>query len=134
MIERMRLTILTPEIRMLRAGPADKILAEDANGYFCLLPRHADFLTVLVPGIITSWEGTLPRYWAVDGGILVKYGADVKISVRNAVPGKKLRELEEAVRDRLSTFDEREEGMKRAMEQLEAGFIRRFVELEQLGG
>lgn len=134
MIERMRLTILTPEKRMLRAGPADKILAEDANGYFCLLPRHADFLTALVPGIITGWEGTLPRYWAVDGGILVKYGAEVKISVRNAVPGEDLSELEGAVRDRFSTVDEREEGMKRAMEQLEAGFVRRFVELEKRGG
>ena len=44
----MRLRILLPA-NVLLDEAASKIVAEAPNGSFCLLPKHRDFVTSLVP-------------------------------------------------------------------------------------
>lgn len=47
----MNLKILLPANLLLDA-PVHKVVAVASNGSFCLLPKHADFVTSLVPGIL----------------------------------------------------------------------------------
>jgi F-type H+-transporting ATPase subunit epsilon len=47
----MRLRVLLPT-DVLVDREAAKVIAEAANGSFCLLPRHVDFVAALVPGIL----------------------------------------------------------------------------------
>ena len=50
--------------------PVQKIIAEAQNGFFCLEPRHIDFVAALVPGLISYFtsEGS-ERILATDEGI-----------------------------------------------------------------
>ncbi|NIQ00595.1 MAG: F0F1 ATP synthase subunit epsilon, partial [Nitrospinaceae bacterium] len=48
----MTLTILLPTELFLQQD-VSKVTAFAPNGSFCLLERHIDFVTVLVPGILS---------------------------------------------------------------------------------
>ncbi len=124
----MNLKVLLPEAVALEVE-TDRISAEAHNGAFTLLPRHIDFVTALVPGILAYAEGDGMAYLAVDEGILVKQGADVRVSTRRAVRGP-LERLQEAVETELKVVDERERAIRAASAKIEASFVRRFVEFE----
>jgi F-type H+-transporting ATPase subunit epsilon len=64
---------------------------------------------------------------AVDEGVLVKCGADIRVSVRNAVVGPNLGDLETTVRDRFQRIDEREGAMRTALAKLESEVIRNLL-------
>ena len=44
----MHLTVLLPTEILLDAVDVSKIVAEAQDGFFCLLPRHVDFVAALV--------------------------------------------------------------------------------------
>lgn len=127
----MRLRVLLPT-RVLFDEPVGKVVAEAANGSFGMLPRHVDFVAALVPGILlyVSAEGA-ERYLGVDEGILVKRGAEVMVATRSAVPGEDLASLRRAVRERYVELDEHERAARSALARLEAGVVRRFIELRE---
>jgi len=129
-LNKMTLKVRTPERLVLNAG-VDKVIAEAGNGFFCLLPRHIDYLAVLVPGVLSYFEGSDEKFLAVDRGILVKCGTEVSVSVRGAIQGEDLDQLEEQVRERFRKKDLKDEEISMAMSQLEADFIRRFVEMNE---
>jgi F-type H+-transporting ATPase subunit epsilon len=103
--------------------------AEAPNGYFTLLPRHIDFATILVPGIL-SYQSTDDKthYLAVDEGVLVKQGEEVTASVRNAIAGESLEKLEETVEQTFKALSEREKSVKAASAKLEAAFTKHLLE------
>lgn len=125
----MRLKVMLPS-EILVEGPVGKIIAEAATGSFCLLPRHADLIAELVPGILRffSQEGG-EELLAVDEGVLVKYGATVLVSVRNAVGGAPLGQLRQLVDQRFEQLDEQQRKARATMARLEAGFVRQFIQL-----
>lgn len=128
----MMLQVLMPEQVLLRRA-VRKVVAEGRSGSFGLLPRHVDFVEVLVPGILTfvpvdAGDGE-EVFVAVDNGLLVKCGSCVRVSVRNAVVGPALGELEATVRDRFEKIDAREETMRTALAKLESEVIRSFIDL-----
>ncbi len=111
-----------------------KVIAEAHNGYFCLLPNHVDFVTALVPGILSfEISGGREEYLAVDEGILVKYGKDVLVSARNAVRGPDLGQLRRTVSEKFEALGEHEKSARTAMAKIEAGFVRRFLEIQRYG-
>ncbi|NDY41614.1 F0F1 ATP synthase subunit epsilon [Dissulfurirhabdus thermomarina] len=127
----MRLLLLLPTGVLLDRG-VRKVVAEGAGGAFCLLPRHVDFVSALVPGILAyvpGGEDTAERFVAVDEGILVKCGREVRVSTRNAVAGPDLAGLRAAVERRLRRLDERERAARGALARLETGVVRRFMDL-----
>ena len=129
----MRLIVLLPsEIFMDEA--VEKVIAEAGNGLFCLLPRHVDIVAALVPGLL-SFETTDGRevFLAIDEGILVKCGHDVFVSTRRAARGPDLGQLKETVTQNFKHLDDREKKTRMAMAKLEAGFVRRFLELKEPG-
>jgi F-type H+-transporting ATPase subunit epsilon len=70
-------------------------------------------------------------YVAVDGGVLVKAGANVLISVRNAIGGLDLGKLREAVEREFVNLDEGEKQVRSVLARLESGFVRRFAEFHR---
>lgn len=127
----MQLKVLLPT-EILIDEPVTRIVAEAADGAFCLLPRHVDFVAALVPGLlIFSGEHNAERYLAVDEGTLVKCGQDVRVSTLNAVQGTDLASLRETVERQFEVLDEHERMARTALARLEAGTIRRFIELEE---
>lgn len=95
---RMRLRLLLPNQIFADKTDVLGIVADSSEGSSGLLPQRLDCVTALVPGIltyVTKQDGTV--YVAVDDGVLVKTGADVRVSVRHAVGGKDLAGLHDAV-------------------------------------
>lgn len=127
----MKLTVWLPS-EVLLDEEVTRIKAQADNGSFGMLPRHVDFVTALVPGVVTFQRPGKPEeYLAIDHGILVKCGPQVRISTRNAVRGPNLTQLKEEVDKR---FREREDVEKkaRAMEaKLETDLVRRLLEAEK---
>ena len=111
---------------------ATKITAEGDNGMFCLLPNHRDFVTSLVPGIVTVTDtaGTT-IHMGVDRGVLVKCMDEVNLAVRNAIIGPDLGTLERTVEEEFNVLDDKERTARSALARLEAGFIRQFLNMEQ---
>lgn len=125
----MKLTVLLPT-GVLVDQEVTKVTAEAENGSFCLLPRHIDFLAALVPGLLSFENGTGDEeFLAVDEGILVKCGPDVKVSTRNAVRGVPLGQLRQAVKERFHILDERERQAREVLAKLEADLVVRFVRM-----
>lgn len=127
----MRLTVLLPTEVLVNEEVA-KVVAEAQNGFFGLLPHHIDFVAALVPGILsfTDRDGR-DQHVALDEGVLVKCGAEVRVSVWNAVRGKALADLQETVASRFRKLDDEQRSARTALGRLEAGALRRFVELEE---
>jgi F-type H+-transporting ATPase subunit epsilon len=127
----MHVWVLLPEEILLEAE-AVKIIAEAVDGAFALLPRHIDFVAPLVAGIvlITDEEGG-EIVVGIDEGTLVKCGQEVMISTRRAMIGDDLAGLRARVDEEFRTLDEHEVTARTALAQLEAGIIRRFIELEE---
>jgi F-type H+-transporting ATPase subunit epsilon len=127
----VRLKVLTP-VEVVLDRDVAIVVAEGANGSFGLKPRHADFVSSLVPGLLhfREREGEEGEYMAVDRGLLVKQGDEVLVSVRSAVRGVGLEELVRAVEERFSVLDDHERSVRSAVARLESDFVRRFMELK----
>ena len=125
----MLLKVLLPK-KVLVEEKVRKVVAEGKDGSFCLLPRHVDFVSALVPGLL-EYETAVGEefYLAVDEGILVKCGAEVLVSTRNAVQGADLGQLQKLIREQFAALDEREKQTRSALSKIEADFVRRFLEL-----
>lgn len=130
----MRLRILLPS-HIFLDREVISVSAEAANGAFTLLPRHIDFATALVPGILSfrAREGgsTIEEFMAVDEGILVKIGSEVRVSTRRAVHGPDLGRLRHLIEDEFLQISEQEKHTRSALAGLETDLVRRFIELRE---
>ncbi len=129
----MELRIILPE-KTYWQGKVKKVTGEAVNGFFCLLPGHVDFVTVMVPGIffaLTDSEKDI--YIAINEGLLIKAKEQVTLSVRGAIKGDNLGNLMRQVEENFVKINERERGARNALQKLEADFIRRFLDLEAHG-
>ena len=125
----MRLKVLLPYQVYAEVDNVKRIIAETPQGSFGLLPRRLDCVAVLEPGILTYETGSAGEvYVAIDQGVLVKAGADVLVSVRNAIGGLDLGQLREAVEKEFVNLDENERQMREVLARLESGFVRHFAE------
>jgi len=128
-VNAMRLKVTLPSRTVLDQA-VTKVVAEGQGGSFCLLARHIDMTAALVPGLLsfTAEDGT-PGLLGVDEGVLVKCGGEVVVATLNAVRGDDLATLRAAVQERFVELDEHERVARSALARLEAGVVRRFLEL-----
>lgn len=127
----IRLTILVPT-QVLVDEAVSKIIAEAENGSFCLEPRHVDFVTVLVPGLLTYFTAAgVETFVGIDEGILVKSGLAVRISAREAVVGADPATLKLSMVRRCCHLNEHERCARTVLARLEAGVAKRFIELQR---
>ena len=124
----MNLKILLPA-EVLLSEKVSKVVAEAANGFFCLLPHHVDYTAALVPGVFIYETAEEENYLAIDVGTLVKKGDEILVSVRNAVRGSELGKLKLEVVKQFLELDEREKKARSAAAKLEVDLLRRFIEL-----
>ena len=130
----MRLRVITPQ-RTVLDTEATRIVAEAPDGAFGMLPRHADYVSLLAPGILTyETDDGAEHYVGVNSGTLVKCGAEVLVSVMGAVKSDRLETLGARVAQEFRAEDEEERSARSALTRLEAGMLRRFLELERDGG
>ncbi len=128
----MRLEIITPE-RVRLDRQVARIVAEAPDGHFGILPRHVDFISELVPGILVYEADTGgDRFVAVNSGTLAKCGAHVRVAVRAAIEGDDLADLRHRVETEFRRQDEEERLARSALARLEATMVRRFRDLGAL--
>lgn len=129
----MNLKIMTPT-EVYLDETVGKVVAEAPNGSFGMLPRHIDFVSELKPGILLyQLTDGRERFLGVNAGTLVKCGDTVFVATRNAIAGDDLETLQARVEEEFLQLDEHERIARTALARLEAGVIRRFVELEKGG-
>jgi F-type H+-transporting ATPase subunit epsilon len=126
----VRLEILLPYGRFAAIPEVSRIIVITTAGSFGLLPRRLDCAAVLMPGLLsyTTTDAT-EVHIAVDTGVLIKTGAEVRVCVRHAIAGADLGGLRAAVEREFLNLTEQERAARATLAQLESGLIRRLLEL-----
>ncbi len=126
----MNLEILLPYRIFAEQNAVTRMVVETGNGSMGLLPNRLDCVAALVPGILMYEASSIVTYVALDEGVLVKAGAAVRISVRRAVAGRSLEELQATVRDSFLVKDQREQDVRVALAKMEAGLMGQFARMQ----
>lgn len=127
----MHLELATPT-QVIVNEPVTKITAEAVNGAFELLPLHVDFVTALIPSILSYvTEEDKISYVAVDNGILVKAGDIVRVGTRQAFKEQDLTYLKKLISESFKSQGEQEIQARSSLHKLEAGLVRKFWNMEQ---
>ena len=130
----MQLKILIPARVFLDQDKVIRMVVETPHGSFGILPHRLDCVAALAPGILTfETESRGEAFLAVDEGILVKTGAHVLVSVRNAIGGADLGKLRQTVEQEFLSLDERAKSVRTVLAKLESDFARRLLELSRNG-
>jgi F-type H+-transporting ATPase subunit epsilon len=127
----MTLEVLLPFGVFAKKTGVSRIVAETLDGSIGLLPHRRDFVAAIAPGILmyeTDPDGKV--YVAVDEGVLVKTGPDVRVSVRRAIGGRDLGQLRASVERDFRVLDAQEKSERSVMVKLEAGFLHRVAVLQ----
>jgi F-type H+-transporting ATPase subunit epsilon len=128
----MNLKVLLPFQIFAEKTGVSRIVAETREGSFGLLPHRLDCVAALAPGIlIYQIDSQAEVYMAVDEGVLVKTGLDVRVSVRNAIGGTDLGQLHAAVEREFLHQNEREKSVRSVMAKMESDFISRLAEFHR---
>ncbi len=128
----MTLKVLLPFRVFSESAGISEVVAETLEGSFGFLPNRLDCVAALAPGILTYQnEGGGETILAVDEGVLVKVGAEILVSVRNAIEGKDLAGLKEAVDRQFLEVGQEERSLRDVMAKLESGFIHRLGEFNR---
>lgn len=127
----MSVTLRLPT-ETLFEGRASHIGAVAPDGAFGILPNHADFVTALVPSVLTlrQTDGS-EEIFGLDEGLLVKKGAKVVVVALRGVRGDDLSTLKDTVEVSFIQMDEEERQARSALSRLEADMVRRFAELQR---
>lgn len=130
----MDVTLRLPT-RTLFEGTAARLTGVAPNGAFGILPNHIDFVTALVPSVMTVGraDGT-EEIFGLDEGLLVKKGRDVTVATLRGVRGEDLGTLRDTVEASFVRMDEEERQARSALSRLEADMVRRFAELKRPQG
>jgi F-type H+-transporting ATPase subunit epsilon len=127
----MNLQIFLPYRVFAEQSAVSRIVVETGKGSLGLLPNRLDCATMLVPGILMYEAASMVTYVALDEGVLVKAGAEVRISVRRAVAGTSLEELQTTVRGSFLVVDQRERDVRVALSKMEAGLMGQLARLQK---
>ena len=122
---RMTMKVLLPFKVLLETGGVRRIVAETSRGSIGFWPNRLDCAAVMVSGILTfeTDEGG-EQFVALDRGVIVKTGLDVKISVRRAVAGGDLGSLRKLVEAQFNALGEGERQSRALLAKMETEIIR----------
>lgn len=127
----MQVTLRLPA-RTLFQGTAVKLFTMAENGAFGILPKHIDFVTALIPGILVlTTESGFEQFFGIDEGVLVKRGHHVDIAIRRGVQDDNLDSLHDTIKATFLKVDEDEREARSALSRLEADIVRRFGDLRK---
>lgn len=124
----MNLKIITP-LETFYLENITKIQAEGTEGYFAILPKHADYVSSIITSIFSFEKNGKKEFFAVDSGILVKYGDNVDFSVRNAIKGQNLIDLKKQMELTFKEMEEDDKKTKTALASLEGNIAKLIQDL-----
>lgn len=128
----MTLKILLPYKIFAEEHKVLRIVAVTHEGAFGILPHRLDCIMSLSAGILVfETEGVDEVYVAVDEGVLVKTGFDVRVSVRNAISGMALSQLRIAVEEQFMHLNEQEKELRSILIKMESRFFQRMAAFKQ---
>lgn len=129
----MHLTLITP-VETVIDESIRRLTARGRDGAFGLLPNHVDIAVPLMPGIVAYVdEGEAEHFAAIDMGVLLKTGHALRIVSRRAVRGDDLANLQRMVEEEFLNLSDIERDARLALARLEAGVVRRFLDVEDSG-
>jgi F-type H+-transporting ATPase subunit epsilon len=127
----MTLKVLVPHKVFVTKPGVARIVMETHQASFGILPHRRDCVAALSPGILVyEAAGAEETYVAVDEGVLVKTGLEVRVSVRRAISGTSLESLHDLVNQEFMATTEQEQSIRTLLAKLETGFLRRFASFE----
>ncbi|MBD3419305.1 MAG: F0F1 ATP synthase subunit epsilon [Chitinivibrionales bacterium] len=127
----MNVDVMTPT-SVLVSESAVKVRVEAVGGSYSVLPAHIDFVALLEPGIIELHMASQEqKLIASDQGVMVKRGAEVKISLHNGLLGERLGELQKTVEQHYRSLSDREQKNRMALARLERDMARTIYDFEQ---
>jgi len=127
----VHLKVQTPTNTVLESDIA-AVDFEAVDGHFTLLPKHADFVSIVNFGIIAvKLTDGKDLYIASNTGVLSKQGKNVNISVRNAIINEDINVLTGIIESEFKKFNEERKETNTAMARLEIGITRGFMKLNK---
>jgi len=128
----MDLKILLPFKVFKDITNVNRLVADTNDGSYGFLPQRLDCVAVLVPGILTYETSTGGvHYLAIDGGVMIKTGDQIQVSIRNAIGGADLGQLRASIETEFKNLDEKERNVRSAVAKLESEFIQSIKRLRQ---
>jgi F-type H+-transporting ATPase subunit epsilon len=127
----MTVTLRLPTSTLFE-GQAVQLTGMAPNGSFGILPNHMDFVTAIVPSVMTLRlaDGS-EEIFGLDEGLLVKKGHQITVCALRGVHGDDLSSLQGTVETSFLQMDEDERQARAALSRLEADMVRRFAELQR---
>lgn len=130
----MQLKVHTPVGTILDL-PVKKVDLEGLDGFWTLLPRHADFINTLTAGIMSyTTENDKILYIACNRGVVVKKDKEVRISTPLAVLDSNLEKLTQTIAIDFKQMEEERKEVNTTMARLEIGLIKGMKALKAEGG
>ncbi len=128
----MNLAVLVPFRIFAQVADVARVVVETRQGSFGFLPHRLDCVAALGPGILTYASPTAGTvYVAVDEGVVVKSGEDVRVSVRRAIGGTDLGQLRAAVLHDFLELDTREQNTRAVLAKIDGALIEQMVEFQR---
>jgi F-type H+-transporting ATPase subunit epsilon len=127
----MNLAVLVPFRIFAQVADVARVVVETRQGSYGLLPHRLDCVAALGPGILTYASPAGIVYVALDEGVVVKSGQDVRVSVRRAIGGTDLGQLRAAVLHDFLERDTREQNTRAVLAKLDGALIEQMVEFQR---
>ena len=129
----MQFTVHTPVGTLLNL-PVKKVDLEGLDGFWTLLPKHADFVNALTAGIVTytTMDGKT-SYIACNRGVVVKKRQEVSISTPLAILNDNLEKLTQTIAVDFKQMEEERKEVNMTMAHLEIGLIKGMQKLKSGG-
>lgn len=127
----MLLKVITPN-HIITKEKVLKVIGEDPDGSFGILPKHIDFVTKIVPSILVYTDDQGEGYIGVDEGILVKQQDVIEISVQTALESRNLGQLHNEMETYFKKQEEEEEQTGSETTKLELGIVKSLYDLKVL--
>jgi len=129
MADKVHFELVSPE-RLLASGDVDMVVLPGEEGEFGVLPLHAPLLSLLRPGVITTYEGERPleRIFvaggfaevSAKGCIVLAESAEPVAELDRAQAEQLLRDAREDLSDTASPSEAERERLERAIHVAEA--------------
>ncbi len=121
----IQLHISTPE-RTLVQAQVEAVSAYGLEGHFTLLARHRDWISLLQPGLCHARAPDQHWWLALDHGLLLKCGPQVRIRVRQAYQDSDPQALQAHIEQSIRQVDTLERQTRSTLARLEAGLVRQM--------
>ena len=114
----MEMKIVLPTSILLKQM-VSKVIFDAQDRSFCLLPRHIDFISALVPSILTFQNlNGIEQYLVHDEGILIKQDREVLVAIKHGLIENSLGSLKNRLEKEFQNIDIQEKKTKQLLTQV----------------